>query len=210
MGVLSTYGELKSELGSRSGRSANTTWLAAVPLFIRRAHDTLMRELTIPLLTTTADLTINAERVALPTDFRAVERLFIDGAYDSPLTPTSVELRVREAVTQPTNRPRVFSVEGGYLAFAPAPDTTYTGKLLYKRSLPFFSADSDTNDLLVRYPFSYLYGAMAEAAAWDAYDEDQAKYESMFRAEIAQINAAEQANAYGGGTLMPMPSGGVA
>lgn len=210
MGILSTYGELKDELSSRTGRGGNATWSAARPVFIRRAHDALMRELNIPLLTATADLTINAERVAVPAGFRAVERLFIDAAYDSPLSPVSIEQRVRDAVSYTAGRPRVFAIEGGYFAFAPIPDTTYTGRLMYRKALDFFASDDATNDLLTRYPFAYLYGALAESARWDLNDEDEARYEALFRAEISDINKAERDFAMAGGTLVPTPSGAVA
>lgn len=208
MGEISTYGELKTALSDYTGRGGNTTWAAARPLFIRRAHDVLMRDLHIPLLTTTTDLTINAERVAVPATFREVIRLFIDDSYDSPLSPVSIEQRVAYAVQYTSGRPKWFSIEGGYFAFAAIPDTTYTGKLLYRQGLAFFSADADTNALLTRYPFAYLYGALAEAARFDKYDEEIALYEAMFRDEIASINAAEQSAALGGGTLTMTPSGG--
>lgn len=210
MGILSTYGELKTALTDYSGRGGNTTVVANLPTFIRRAHDVLMRELEIPLLQTTADLTINAERVAVPADFRAVSRLFIDGDWDSQLTPTSQELRVKKALEYAAGRPEVYSIEGGYFAFGPVPDTTYAGKLLYKRYLTFFASDSATNDLLTRYPNAYLYGALAELARFDKADEDEARFEALFRAEIAQINAAEQGWMTAGGTMLMQPSGGVA
>lgn len=209
-GDISTYGGLKTALGEYTGRSANTTWLANVPLFVRRAHDVIMRELRTPLLMTTADLTISAERVAVPADFRAVSRLFIDAAYDSPLRPVSIEQRVQQAVTQTSGRPSMFSIEGSYFAFAAIPDTSYSGKLLYFRSLTFFANDAATNDVLTRHAWLYLFGALAEAAAFDQYDESLASYTVRFQAELAAINAAEQADAMGGGTLMPTPSGGVA
>lgn len=209
MGVLSTYGELKTGISDYTGRGGNTTFAANLPLFVRRAHDVLMRELRIPLLQTTADLTIDAERVAVPADFRAVGRLFIDAAYDSPLSPASMEERVREAVTYPAGRPRLYSIEGGFFAFGPAPDTTYTGKLLYYRGLSFFASDSATNDLLTKYPFAYFYGALAEAAAFDRDDEALATFEAKFRAEIADINLAETLDAYSGGVVAPGRPGGI-
>jgi hypothetical protein len=206
-GDLSTFGGLKTALADYSGRAGNATWLANVPLFVRRAHDVLMRDLRIPLLMTTADLTINAERVAVPTGFRAVERLYIDSDTDQPLSPASVEQRVIYAIQYDAAKPIWFSVEGGFLAFAPVPDTSYTGKLLYRKALTFFASDADTNDLLTRYPHAYLFGALAEAARFDLNDESIALYETLFRNEIDAINTSEQADAMAGGTLFPTPSG---
>lgn len=208
MGVLSNYGELKTTLQTYAKRST-TAFVANLPTFVMRAHVTLLRELDIPLLQATADLTIDGERVSPPSDFRAVVRLSIDSDWDNPLSPTSIELRQREAVIYTSGRPRVFTLEADKIAFGPVPDTTYTGKLLYKRAFDFFANDLSTNALLTRYPFAYLYGALAEAYGFDKFDEDQAKYEALFRSEIDAINRAEQANALSGGVLQPGASGGI-
>lgn len=209
MGVISTYGELKTAITDYSGRGGNTTYTANLPVFVRRAHDVLLRELDIPQLHESADYTINAERVAIPTGFLAVKRLFIDASYDSPLIPTTMELRVKEAVTQTSGRPRVFCREGGFLAFGPIPDTSYTGKLLYKKGPMFFAADGATNDVLTAYPFAYLFGALAEAARFDKADEDIVLYEALFRDEIAGINNAALRDAQDGALMSPIASGGV-
>lgn len=210
MGVISTYGELKTALTDYTGRGGSAAVVAALPLFCRRAHDVLMRDLTIPLLQATADVTINAERVAVPATFRAAARFAIDAAYDTPILPTSIENRLAVASARVAARPEVFAIEGSFFAFGPIPDTTYTGKLLYWQRLAFFANDAATNDLLTRYPFAYLYGALAELARFDKSDEDMAIYEAMFRSEIDTINVAEARDARLGGSLTPMPASGVA
>lgn len=209
MGVLSTYGELKSSLTDYTGRGGDTTFVANLPLFVRRAHDVLMRDLRIPLLQASADVTIDAERVAVPADFRAAARFFIDADFDSVLTPATLEDRVRTALGYAAGRPRVFSIEGSYFAFGPVPDGTYAGKLLYYRALTFFASDSATNDLLTRHPWAYFYGALAEWARFDRDDEALAIYEPMFRAEIEAINVGETLDSYAGGTMQPARPGAV-
>jgi hypothetical protein len=206
MGVLSTYGELKTGITDYTGRGGNATFTANLPLFVLRAHNVLMRDLRIPLLQVSSDVTIDAERVALPEGFRAVTRLFIDSDYDAPLSPTSVENRVRLAANACAGRPTAFAIEGGYFAFAPRPDATYTGKLLAYVALDFFADDDATNALLTKHPFAYFYGALAEAARFDKNDEDTALYESLFRDEVANIETAERRDALMGGVLMPVPS----
>jgi hypothetical protein len=209
-GDISTYGGLKTALGEYSGRGSNATWAANRPLFVASAHSVLMRELDIPHLQETVDLTINAERIAIPTGYRAAKRLFLDGDWDSVVTPANQEQRVREAVSLPSGRPRIFSREGGYLAFGPVPDTSYVGKLLYKKAMTFFASDEATNSILTDHPMVYLYGARAEAARYDKFDEDEAKFEALFRATIAQINSAEQLATFDGGSLQMSPSSEVA
>lgn len=97
-------------------------------------------------------------------------------------------------------------MEGGHFAFGPVPNATYTGKLLYYQALPFFASNDATNDLLTKYPFAYLYGALAELARFDKADEDTAVFETMFQAELADIEVAEQRDAIMGGSATPIPS----
>lgn len=209
MGILSNYEELKDAVTAYAKRT-NASFAAAVPIFVMAAHSALMRDLdhNLPLLCTTADLTIDGERVTPPTGFRAVVRLALDTDYDKPLGPTTVELRMRAAATRSSAKPEVFAIDGDSLAFGPVPDATYTGKLLYRRALPFFPSDPSTNVLLDRYPMAYLYGALAEAYDFDKFEEESAKYQVKFQAEIAKINAAERGFAMAGGALDMMPSTG--
>lgn len=208
MGTLSNFGELKTAISDYSGRN-EARFLANRGLFVLRAHNTLMRDLRIPLLQASATLTLDAERVAPPTDFLAVASLSLDDNLDNPLVPSSIELRLKEARANPPGRPRVFSLEGGKIALGPAPGEAYDAALLYHRALPFFADDADTNALFARYPFAYLYGAMAEAARFDKFAEDEASFEAMFRAELNSIMAAEVADQMRGGSLQMIPSGGV-
>jgi hypothetical protein len=201
------YASLAQALDDYTGRANDATYVSNKPVFIQRAHLTLMRELRIPLLQVAVDFSITGETVALPADFRAVSRLFINADWNNPLQPTSIEGRVKWAVSNPNSRPQVFSIEGTNFAFGPIPDATYTGKLLYFRTLTLPASGADTNALLLKHPFAYLYGALAEYARFDKQDEDIALYEPLFGQEMAAIQVAEQLDAMGGGTLMPSPSG---
>jgi hypothetical protein len=208
VGTISTFGELKAAISDYSGRN-ESRYIANRGLFVMRAHVVLMRDLRIPLLQATADLPLNAEKVTPPGDFRAVASLYLDDNMSNPLSPTSMELRVKEARANPAGRPRVFSIEGSQIAFGPVPGAGYVGKLLYHRTLPFFADDSATNDLLARHPFAYLYGAMAEGARFDKFPEDEASFEAMFRSEIAEIQAEALGDTTRGGSLQMIVSGGV-
>jgi hypothetical protein len=205
--AIATYGDLVQAIKDWTGRGGEATFVANIPAFIQRPHTVLMRELRIPLLQAAVDLSITGESVALPSDFRAVSRLFIDADWDNPLSPTSQEGRVRIAVGNDAGRPLVYAIEGTNIAFGPIPDATYTGKLLYYKTLPTMSADGDTNALLVRHPFVYLYGALAEAARYDQNDENISLYEGMFGAELNAIQTAEALDAMAGGTLSQVVTG---
>lgn len=203
------YQSLAQALDDYTGRAGDATYASNRGVFIQRAHLTLMRELRIPLLQVAVDFSITGETVALPADYRAASRFFIDSDWDNPLQPTSIENRVKWAVSNSNSRPRVFAIEGSNFAFGPIPDATYVGKLLYFRTLTLPTSGADTNALLTKHPFAYLYGALAEYARFDKQDEDVATYEPMFGQEMAAIQLAEQLDAVSGGTLLPTPSGNV-
>lgn len=211
MGVMSTYGELKTALTDYYPRGGLSAFSTNLPAFVRYAHDEIMRALRIPLLQTTADLTIDSERVAVPSGFRAVGRLYVDNDFDTSLSPTSIENRMIEAAQYEPGTPRVYAIEGGdsgpVLAFAPRPSATVTGKLLYYRALDFFANDAATNVVLTRYPFLYFRGALAEAFRFDQFDSEADRMEIMFRSMLADVEKAERADALMGGVLIPQPSG---
>lgn len=206
--AISTYAGLVAAIGDFSARNL-TKFTTNIPIFVQYAHQELNRELRIPQLQASADIVIGSDTVAMPDDFRAVARLWIDDAYDQPLAPTSPEQRLKLISERPTGRPTVFAREGEGLVFGSRPDTTYTGKLLYFAELAAMSEDADTNFILRRYPFAYLFGALSSAAAFDKNTEEEAKYEAKFRAQIGAINLRERNDAMSGGSPVPRLTGGV-
>lgn len=181
--------------------------------FIQLAHTRINLGLRVPFMQKTASLTINSYRIAAPTDMAAAVRLWIDGTYDTPLSPTSPDMladfRARYSAGQPiwyaiegdTTTGSENTTEGEYFVFGPDPGTTsYTGKLLYTRRLAALSADGDTNIVLTRYPNLYLYGALDEAGA---YSDDPRTYLQRFQAMLDQINMQARMDAYGGAAPQP-------
>lgn len=206
---FSNYTDLQAAvLAFNWARSSGT-----VTDFIRLAHTKINLGLRVPFMEKTASLTISADRIAAPTDMAAVRRLWIDGTYDNPLQPTSPDRILDLRATYSSAQPQWYAIEGDtttgtenttegeYFVFGPSPGTTsYTGKLLYTRRLAALSSGSDTNIVLDRYPNLYLYGALAEAAAFSDETERLATYGAMFSALIAQINEQARSDAYAGGS----------
>lgn len=164
--ALTIYSELIDEVQSWLSRSATDLSDAQVGTFVSMAEDRIHRELRIRELETSADLTINAQSIALPTTvpFLAARRVYISGSPNSRLgylTPASFWLRF---MSSDTDKPKGYTIEGDNIIFGPSPDSTYTGKLLYWGRLGAFSSDSDTNSLLTRHRGLYLYGSLLEAS----------------------------------------------
>ena len=175
--------------------------------FIQLAHTRINLALRTPFMQKTASLTINADRIAAPTDMASPVRLWLDDSYDTPLVVVSPDQLALLRATYTTDRPVWYAIEGDtttgsenttegeYFVFAPDPGaTTYTGKLLYIRRLAALSAGGDTNIVLTRYPNLYLYGALDEAGA---YSDDPRSYGQRFEILLARINQQAQMDAYG-------------
>lgn len=175
--------------------------------FIRLAHTRINLGLRVPFMQKTTDLTISSYRVAAPSDMAAVNRLWIDGNYDNPLSPTSPEALADFRANYSSAQPQKYAIEGEsddleYFVFGPDPGTTtYTGKLLYTRRLAFFASGSATNVVLDRYPNLYLYGALDEAGA---YSDDPRSYGQRFEDLLARINMQANSDAYSGGVPQPV------
>lgn len=193
-----------------------------VKTFIQLAHTKINLGLRVPFMDKTASLTISADRVAAPSDMAAVRRLWIDGTYDAPLRPTSPDRILDLRATYSSSQPQWYAIEGDtttgventtegeYFVFGPSPGTTsYTGKLLYTRRLAALSAGGDTNIVLDRYPNLYLYGALAEAAAYSDEPDRLATYGPMFLGLLAQINDQARSDAYAGGAMAMTTSYGL-
>jgi hypothetical protein len=200
LAAISDYTALQAAvLNFNWNRSTGT-----VDHFCRLAHTRINLGLRVPFMQKTADLTINAQRVAAPTDFAAVSRLWIDDSFDTPLTPETPERIAMLNAMYSTNRPEWFAIEGesddlDYFSFAPNPGaTTYTGKLLYTRRLDFFASGAAANRVLRDYPNLYLYGALDEAGA---FSDDPRSYGQRFEALLAQINMQVRSDAVGGGAM---------
>lgn len=202
MTIPTTYATLQTAvLAFNWARSSGT-----VTDFIHLAHERINLGLRTPFMQKTASLTINADRVAAPSDFAAAVRIWLDDSYDTPLTAVSPDQLAFLRATYSTDRPIWYAIEGDtttgaenttereHFVFAPDPGaTTYTGKLLYQRRLARLSADGDTNIVLDRYPNLYLYGALDEAGA---YSDDERSYGMRFEALLQRINKQARSDQY--------------
>ena len=62
--------------------------------------------------------------------------------------------------------PRMYAVVDDQLQFDRPPDTTYVAEMVYWKAFDALSADNPTNWLLTNSPDIYLFGTLAEAAAY--------------------------------------------
>jgi hypothetical protein len=205
---LATYGQLVASVQRWLDRDDDAT-VAEIPNFIRYGHDEIVRGLRLPIVRKTATLSLNAERVTLPTDFQAERALNIKDTLGTEIVSTSPGLRAAHAATWPAGRPCEYSIEAAALALAPIPDTAYAATLIYDASLPVMSADADTNLVFATPPFLYLAGALAPGFAFNQDGPNAALWEAKFRQTLGGVQRQGLADAMSG-PLRLQPSMGFA
>lgn len=188
--MISDFGTLKTAIASRANKSNLTDWLDD---FVRRAHDVIVGEVVM-----SADLTISTQSTALPTGFREALSIWLVNRPMKQLSEASPE--VTQYISG-TGVPYCFRIDTTLLVY-PTPMATYDAQMVYRLARTMFSADADTNAILTRYPFVYLYGAMAEVWRHLRDDTETDRYELLFRSEIERINAVEVGDATRGALQM--------
>lgn len=192
---LANYGQLQTAVlswGKRSDQSSN------VPDFIAWAHDEICRKLRAPVLYSTAQLTLNgSETISAPADFLAPKRLYLDTSPRRFLRLMDIaQLVEMTGEIQPSDYPTNFAMQGATtLAFAPLYSGTITGELLYYASPAALVNSTDTNVVLTKYPYLYLYGALEAFYRFLEDDSNTDRFGALFGALIQSINDAEAADA---------------
>jgi hypothetical protein len=205
---LTTYGELKAAV---AGWATKTGLDDQMGDFVGWAHQEICRRLRAPVLYARADVAVSAETAAAPDGFLAARSLYLDVAPRRVLRQTdAASLADVSAGVTLSDYPSHFATEGtNLLVFAPLFGGSATGKVLYYQAPAALVADADSNVVLARYPFLYLWGALE---ALYRYLEDDAtcdRYAGLFAALIESVNSEETADALRAPMAAPAASGAV-
>lgn len=204
---LATYGLLKAALATWATKTSLTDMM---PDFVGWAHQEVCRRLRAPLLYVRTAVTVNAETVAAPTGFLAAKRFYIDVVPRKTLHLTDSARLIDMTMNLPTaTSPTHFAVEGvDTLAFAPLFSGSVTGQLLYYKAPAALVADADSNVVLAKYPYLYLYGGLEALYRYLEDDNNCDRYGGLFGALLDSINAEEAKDALRG-PLVGSASGSV-
>ncbi len=106
---------------------------------------------------------------------------------------------------QATTHPSALMHHGNriYLARVPGDDTGYT--LFYKGGFPRLSSEHQTNFILEQFPQCYLYGSLANAAAFIGNDERVPMWVQQAQYWMEELRRSEADSKAGGGRLRIRP-----
>tara|TARA_R100001460_G_scaffold62643_1_gene102836 strand:+ start:1491 stop:2144 length:654 start_codon:yes stop_codon:yes gene_type:complete len=161
--ALTNYTELKATLANWLNRSDLTTEIADD--FIKLAEADFNSKLRVRAMISQANVTVNAETAALPTDFLQIRDFYIlNGQTKVPLTYTTPAQMDTTSGTSTTGLPTTYTILGDTFRFSPKPDATYTAVINFYKRFSALSSTVATNFILTNHPAIYLYGSLFHAA----------------------------------------------
>lgn len=195
--AVTSYSELKTAVAAWLKRSDLSSQIED---FIRLHEADMNRRLRVLQGEIYLEMSISTPSTALPEGWRGWRSVVLDISPPRPLPYVSVQ-DFHETFGARTGAPTNFTIEGDKLWWGPAPDTTYTVKVIYYRSWTPLSASAPENAMLDRHPDLYLYGALCQAEAYLQNDERLAVWLSRRDSIYATILAEDRRDRVTGSAL---------
>ncbi len=203
---LATYADLQASIASWATRSDLT---GQIPDFVTWAQQEISRRLRSRVMLVRGDLSISGEFIDQPDGFLAFQSLYLDTSPRVKVETTSAEIMMELTTDFGSSQyPANVALIGSELWFGPQFTWTGTGKALYFAEPTAMVDDADTNAVLTKYPFTYLYGALEALYRYLEDDDNANLYGGMFGALIDDINVKEAKDNLRG-PISPQPMGGV-
>lgn len=208
--ALDTYAGLTASVESWSSYT-DTDTLDLIPDFVAWAHQEICRRLRSNVMLASADLTLSAETISPPTGFLAFKRLYLNTTPRRRILTTSSEGAMDMAQAYATGQyPTHVAVEGTLLRFAPPfTATTTVGKALYYKEPDALEDDADTNVVMTKYPYLYLWGSLEALHAFKEDAEMERTYGQRFTDLIEDINTRDAGDTMAGPLQSAPYAGGV-
>ena len=195
--ALTTYAELKTSIADWLNRTDLT---AVIPDFIVLCEAELKRR--VRRTTNTTTIYISAANMDGPSDMASPVALHLDSgtpSQDYPLRLCTPEMlaEVRARANDVAGRPTHWAFWDSQLQFAPTPDQSYDGILVYNVQLTALA--TVVNAIYTEAPDAYLYGSLLQAAPYLEHDERIPVWQAKFDAAIEQLNQVRVDESYGAG-----------
>lgn len=145
---------------------------------------------------------ISDETFQLPSDFRKLRKIHIEGEPDRPLVEMS-PVAAPMIYTGEKGLPRAYWLEGRVMTLAPPPLQTTTFRVTYFTRIEPLTPDTPVNWLLEEHPDVYVWGVLRQAAIYIRDPEAVATTDSLFNTAIEQLKLESRTDRFGGGPLVP-------
>lgn len=176
-----TYSSLKADIATWLNRSDLT---AIIPSLVTLAHAEIDSELRGSIREDDRVLTLTSGTADLPTDFRRLLNVSIEGMPLIPLDRQGLDGR-----SPITGQPRYYRILQGAIEVYPTPAADTEITIIYERTIPVLELDDDTNEVLDRFPALYLYGALKHSAPFLLEDDRLPVWGALYVDQLSKANA---------------------
>lgn len=192
--ALTTYAELQRVVADWLDRGDLEP---VIPVMVTLAEKRLARDRRVRKLTSTT-FSITSDDIALPATLERIEGWYLDGGtyFGEIETVGPEQLGELKARYGTTGVPRFAAIINGTARFAPAPDTTYSTKLVYWEKLTALSAG--VNWLYTSHPDIYLYATLAEAEPYLKNDPRLLTWKQSLEERLAELDLQNTGQQYAG------------
>lgn len=205
--AITTYATLVDAVRDWLGRANDTELLtdARIADCIRFAEADIWERLRVREMETYEFATVDGQSESLPSGCLGIRRAYVD-------TDPIVEL---EYMTPPqfwgtfsqvtTGKPWAYTQEGDNIVYGPAPDQTYTVKIVYWKRMDALAPNTTPNYLFQRQPDLWLYGTLAHACVFTQDDERLATFKGAFAEALSRADMSNEKARWSGSPLMVRP-----
>lgn len=204
-GTIGSYSDLVEKIGLYMDRD---DLAERVPDFVAIVEAEINRRLRTINQETRTIWVISEESYVLPSDFRKMRKIHIEGMPDRPLDEISPVAAPRRFNGE-TGTPRAYWTEGRIMMLAPPPAAETTFRVVYFTRVAPLTADVPLNWVLEEHPDIYLWGALREAAAYIRDPDALAFSDGRFNDAVEQLRLSTANDRWGGGPLVPTSVGQV-
>lgn len=195
--ALDTYANLKTTIADYLDRDDLTDRIDDFIDIAESAHrdEVRFRELLVRSSITIAD---GDRTEALPADFAQVKYIRLlnpqTAVWSRYYLATLVQVSEHELteIASLTDGPPKYFCINEQIEFDVAADQDYTGELLYYKRMTALSDGNTSNELLVRAPELYLYGALKSSAPYLMNDERLNTWGALYGEALNRLNVSER------------------
>lgn len=199
--ALANYSDLVSHIQSECD-DTSTAFVAKIPDVIASAEAWFRRELRVDDMVTASTVTASSATTALPSGFKGLLAIDVDGSPDSPLEAMSLPELKRVYPTTATGQPEAYAIADEKFWWGPVPNTSYTVNVVYSATIPGLQ-DNTTNWLMTNHPDLYRAGALAYAFLWKRDNARADQNLALAQAIIDSINKESALKRAGAGPIYP-------
>lgn len=185
--ALSNFTDLSASIASWSHR---TDTAALIPDFITLAEKRIVTMLRARLQETAATINtvVGVASASLPSTLLGIQSMSIANVSPTIEYVTPDELRRQYPDSTVSGAPRFYTTIGDTAVFGPAPDAVYVVAITYHASVTPLTAAAPVNALLTKWPNTYLFGALVEAANYAKDAVAKQEWDAKFQDAVMGVN----------------------